>query len=212
MTVARRRTKTVVHHRRTCVPDEGAVVLVERPVLKVHHAFAHGVGNVLYDEFRVGLGQQLVWVASLDFSHNCVLDKRTKLRISWRVCFGPSGSQRDGAPRPAAARAGPATSSLRRRPLEVACTVSRKSKKREVFADGVLLHSGGLGLSESVGDAVNRVEIIGARESRAESPPRLGRFRLAPADSAYGRAPPREISRFPAEWSGGIPRGSPSPR
>ena len=69
---------------------------------------------------RIGAAQpSAAWVGRLD--------KKTKLRIVWRVCFGPSG-----------------------KPYEVTCTVSRKSKKREVFAEGSLLHSGGLGLLESV--------------------------------------------------------------
>lgn len=56
------------------------------------------------------------------------LDSKSKLRITWKVAFGPRG-----------------------RVHEIACTVSRKSKKREVFLDGDLIHSGALGLLESVG-------------------------------------------------------------
>lgn len=56
------------------------------------------------------------------------LDSKSKLRIDWKIAFGPKG-----------------------RTHEITCTVSRKSKKREVFIDGDLVHSGALGLLESVG-------------------------------------------------------------
>lgn len=56
------------------------------------------------------------------------LDSKSKLRITWKLAFGPKG-----------------------RLHEIACTVSRKSMKREVFLDGELIHSGALGLLESVG-------------------------------------------------------------
>ena len=49
------------------------------------------------------------------------LQPTTKLRTTWRLRFGPGG-----------------------RAYEVSCTASRKSKRREVFADGCLVHSGGL--------------------------------------------------------------------
>ncbi|KAJ1463292.1 hypothetical protein M885DRAFT_504928 [Pelagophyceae sp. CCMP2097] len=53
---------------------------------------------------------------------------KTKLRLVWRVRFGRPGFAH-----------------------EVACTLSRKSKKREVFYDGICIRSGALGLVESVG-------------------------------------------------------------
>ena len=58
------------------------------------------------------------------------LQPTTKLRATWCLRFGPGG-----------------------RAYEVTCTASRKSRKREVFADGCLVHSGGLGLREHGGGA-----------------------------------------------------------
>ena len=64
------------------------------------------------------------------------LQPTTKLRATWCLRFGPGG-----------------------RAYEVTCTASRKSRKREVFADGCLVHSGGLGLREHGGGAGGAVRV-----------------------------------------------------
>lgn len=84
-------------------------------------------GERTMEQLRMRLSQPLrvgsqvgTWVGRLD--------SKSKLRIDWKIAFGPKG-----------------------RTHEITCTVSRKSKKREVFIDGDLVHSGALGLLESVG-------------------------------------------------------------
>ena len=81
------------------------------------------------------------------------LQPTTKLRATWCLRFGPGG-----------------------RAYEVTCTASRKSRKREVFADGCLVHSGGLGLREHGGgaggaDAPLFAHAYGAPASPGRQPP-----------------------------------------
>jgi len=94
------------------------------------------------------------------------LQPTTKLRATWCLRFGPGG-----------------------RAYEVTCTASRKSRKREVFADGCLVHSGGLGLREHGGGAGGADAPLFAHAYGAPACPRGARPPPPPPAGAAGGGP-----------------------